>query len=68
MQLDNISAKRQEVKRSLAMAFAITLVPTALAPFTSAHKVNVFAWVEGGTVSNSCSTHKSTLFCSHSNA
>ena len=48
MQLDNISAKRQEVKRVLAMTFVITLAPTALAAFASAHKVNVFAWVEGG--------------------
>ena len=48
--MDNIGAKRQEVKRVLAIAFVITLVPTALAPFASAHRINVFAWMEGDTV------------------
>jgi len=50
MQADNIPPKPQELKRVLTMAFALTLVSVALAPLASAHKVNVFAWVEGDTV------------------
>jgi len=50
MQVDNITPKPQELKRVLAMAFVLTLVFMALAPLASAHKVNVFAWVEGDTV------------------
>jgi len=50
MQVDNIGPEPQEVKRVLTMAFALTLVFMALAPLASAHKVNVFAWVEGNTV------------------
>ena len=50
MQVDNIGSIPQELKRVLAMAFALTLVFMALAPSALAHKVNVFAWVEGDTV------------------
>jgi len=50
MQAVDIGPKPQEAKRVLAMAFALTLVFMALAPSASAHKVNVFAWVEGDTV------------------
>ena len=50
MQVDNIGSMPQELKRVLAMAFALTLVFMALAPLASGHKVNVFAWVEGDTV------------------
>jgi nickel transport protein len=50
MQVDNISAISQELKRVLTMALVLTLVFMALAPLALAHKVNVFAWVEGDTV------------------
>ena len=50
MQVDNIGPKQQELKRVLVMAFVLALLLMALAPLASAHKVNVFAWVEGDTV------------------
>ena len=50
MQAFNPGPKPQAAQRVLAMAFALILVFMALAPLASAHKVNVFAWVEGDTV------------------
>jgi nickel transport protein len=50
MQVDNVSPISQELKRVLTMALVLTLVFMALTPLALAHKVNVFAWVEGDTV------------------
>jgi nickel transport protein len=50
MQADNIGIKQPKLRRVLGAAFALTMVLMALAPLASAHKVNVFAWVEGDTV------------------
>ena len=50
MQVDKTGSIPQELKMVLAMVFALTLVFMALAPLALAHKVNVFAWVEGDTV------------------
>lgn len=50
MQVDKAGSRPQKLKRVLAMAFALTLGFMALAPLAIAHKVNVFAWVEGDTV------------------
>ena len=50
MQVDTISARQHEVKRVLIAALVLTLALLVLAPLASAHKVNVFAWVEGDTV------------------
>jgi nickel transport protein len=50
MQAFKPGLKTQAAQRVLAMAFALILVFMALAPLASAHKVNVFAWVEGDTV------------------
>ena len=50
MQVDNIGPIWREFIRVLTMALVLTLVFMALAPSALAHKVNVFAWVEGDTV------------------
>ena len=50
MQVDNIGPISQELIRVLTMALVLSLVFMALAPLALAHKVNVFAWVEGDTV------------------
>ena len=50
MQVDNIGPIWRELIRVLTMALVLTLVFMALAPSALAHKVNVFAWVEGDTV------------------
>jgi nickel transport protein len=50
MQVDNIGIKQHKLRRELAAAFSLTMVLMALAPLASAHKVNVFAWVEEDTI------------------
>jgi nickel transport protein len=50
MRVDNIGPRSPELKRVLTMALALALVLMALSPLALAHKVNVFAWVEGDIV------------------
>jgi nickel transport protein len=50
MQLDSIGERQEVLRKILLITFLVTLVLSLLTPWASAHKVNVFAWVEGDTV------------------
>jgi nickel transport protein len=50
MQLDSIGERQEALRKILLITFLVASVLSLLTPWAFAHKVNVFAWVEGDTV------------------